>query len=146
MTKAAANEFLPTDLGASTPLLLGAIGLMVVTTFIVWLLGRKTSIISSGGAMFFNLFFIFIVSTSMLTHNLIGISANVRNVEANILQAYDVDEVKDIPRTIDITEPTEIMVTKDSKTQKVTLTQDAETYEPTLSFPKADFDVKELRK
>lgn len=81
---------------------------------------------------------------SMTILGLVSSTQQIDNLAANILTAYDLDEVYDLSNNM--SEPTDIIVVKDGVPHEVLLMQDSETYEPTLTSPSTDFDVKELRK
>lgn len=81
---------------------------------------------------------------SMTIIGLVSSAQQIDNLTANILTAYDLDEVYDLSNNM--SEPTDIIVVKDGVPHEVLLMQDSETFEPTLTSPSTNFDVKELRK
>lgn len=144
-TVAAVTEFLPTD--NSDPVSNGLLLAMCLVTaaFAVWVVTIPTS----KKLIVFSSCFIFVLLAAITVGMIGNISAtqkNRDNLEANIMSVYNLEDVKVHSwnvNSVNQEKRSKVTILRDGMDADVYLSQDPETYEPTLTPGPSTDDVAE---
>lgn len=142
---AAVTEFLPTDNAdlVSNGLLLAMC--LVTAAFFVW----AVTIPTSKKVIVFSSCFIFVLLAAIIVGMIGNISASQKNrdnLEANIMSVYNLEDVKVHSwnvNSVNQEKRSKVTITRDEMSAEAYLSQDNETYEPTLTPGPSTADVTE---